>query len=230
MEIGFVFGFIILIVILIVVASISAAKAAKERQKNFQEMAEKISFNFIPFADESLLERFKNFELFNRGHSKTAFNLLEGQSESLNWKIFDYKYTTGSGKHRTTHSQTVFCAYLEDYFLPKFSLAPEYFFHKWGNVFGFDDIDFPDFKEFSDKYLLNGPNEQEIRTLFKPKIIKYFEGRSNVLNMEADNYGVLMYSVDDSTGSNFVKPENIPGRMKEYAQVIQVFRESVMSV
>jgi len=63
---------------------------------------------------------------------------------------------------------------LDDAVLPQFTLTPEGWLSRLGQVFGMQDIDFEDAPEFSKAYRLKGPDETAIRTLFTPEIRQFF--------------------------------------------------------
>jgi hypothetical protein len=88
---------------------------------------------------------------------------------------------------------------------PKFELEPENTFHKIGQVFGYQDIDFESFPIFSKKYLLRGNDEAKIRELFTPEVIKFFERNQNI-HIEAQGNTLIFYRP-----SKRCKPDEIKG-------------------
>jgi len=46
--------------------------------------------------------------VFNRGRGRFIYNVVEGNFLKKHFKLFNYEFTTGSGKHQTTHYYTVF--------------------------------------------------------------------------------------------------------------------------
>lgn len=116
-------------------------------------------------------------ELFNRGRSKRVSNVITGEVEGSGVQVLDYRYTVGSGKNSSTYRQTVVAITTGGVGLPDFTLARESFFHKIGQAFGYQDIDFDRFPEFSKKFLLRGEDEAAIRTLFTRRLIEAYTGR-----------------------------------------------------
>ena len=88
--------------------------------------------------------------------------------------------STGSGKNSSIHRYTVALISHPDLNLPKFFMEPENVFHKIGNVFGYHDIDFDDYPEFSKRYLLRGSDEDSIRAIFNYETIPFYERKRNV--------------------------------------------------
>ena len=57
-----------------------------------------MGLTFSPDGDPHLLTRFSDFKLFNVGRGRRMSNLIQGDSGEVKIAIFEYKYTTGSGK------------------------------------------------------------------------------------------------------------------------------------
>jgi hypothetical protein len=114
-------------------------------------------------------------ELFRTGHSRRARNLISSRWRGGALQFFDYDYTVGHGKGRQVHSFTLALIECRDLQVPVFSLAPENFLHKFGELFGFKDIDLEGFPVFSDKYRLTGPAESEVRAFFNAPRAAWFE-------------------------------------------------------
>ena len=105
---------------------------------------------------------------------------MRGNSGDAYVTIMDYQFTTGGGKNSSTFRQTVIVFESDELQLPSFSLRPENFFHKIGSAFGYQDIDFDSFPEFSKNYLLRGINEQAVRDTFNYDILSYCERQKNL--------------------------------------------------
>jgi len=117
------------------------------------------------------------FQLFSRGRRRKTYNVMKGSVEGVHAAVFDYRFTTGSGKSTTTHKQTV-CAIFDDRLnLPLFQMRPEGFWQKLGQIFGYQDIDFPENEFFSKKYTLRGRDEEQIRAAFTSDVLAFFETR-----------------------------------------------------
>lgn len=71
----------------------------KARKVFFTEYAKKIGFSF---QGSEVSTEFTG-SLFNNGHSRRATNLIKGIILNNPTKIFDYTYTIGQGKNRTTY-------------------------------------------------------------------------------------------------------------------------------
>jgi hypothetical protein len=127
--------FIVLVALLVVAGS----KAEKERRAAMQAWVAGRGWAFAP--DSPLLINRWSGHPFGSGHSRKAFNVATGTFAGRPAVTFDYRYTTGSGKNRTTHHYHVVAMGLPAS-LPYLQLTPENFGSAIAKVFGGDDIDF----------------------------------------------------------------------------------------
>jgi hypothetical protein len=162
--------------ILIILAAVLAVShyREKERTERLQTVAAEMGYSFLPEADSSLHGTLGHFHLFSQGHSRKAHNVLRGRAGDVEVTIFDYRYRTSSGKHQDIKHQTVLLFESERLHLPHFTLRPENLFHKLGSSLGYQDIDFDAYPAFSDRYLLQGPDEGAIREAFDDEVLSYY--------------------------------------------------------
>lgn len=130
-------------------------------------------------------------EIFNLGRSRKASNLIEIAVPSGQLQVFDYKYTTGSGRSSHTHQFTLALCSCGKCDIPHFDLKPETLMHKIGEAVGFKDIDLPAFPVFSDKYRLTGPDEAAVHMFFNPDRAAWFERNQGLRVQGAPGYGLL---------------------------------------
>jgi len=157
-----------------------------QRKEAISKIAEGLGLTFYPDGDPNLQSQMTGFKLFNSGRSRKLYNMVHGQADGVDLAIFDYRYTTGSGKNSSTHHQTVVFIGAADLNLPQFSIAPETFFAKVGSFFGFEDIDFESHPKFSDSCYLTGADEDAIRETFRPEVLEFFEANPGITT---DAYG-----------------------------------------
>ena len=202
---------------LVVVIAVVSAYFERKRTEAFKKLADELSFEFFPTGRAGLFQAVGGFHLFNIGHSKEIKNHLCGQAGGIELNICDYKYITGSGKQRQTHSQSALLARCAGMDLPLFSLRPETIWHKIGNLFGLRDINFESHPTFSRRYLLKGPDEQAIRDLFRPEILEYFEEHQG-LNVEGLG-DTILYSTYQR-----LNPEKIRDFMAAGFEILKLFQ------
>ncbi len=118
----------------------------------------------------------RDFELFQKGSRRRITNIMSKTTELMEEKIniFDYQYTIKSKKSSTTFYQTVFFLQSKELGLPEMLIYPERFFHKIGSWLRLQqDIDFEQWPEFSDKFLVQG-EAWRVRRLMNEEITKFF--------------------------------------------------------
>ena len=65
-------------------------------------------------------------------------------------------------------------------------------FDRLRKMAGYVDIDFELFPGFSDKFLLEGPDEQAVRDFFTPEIIRFLEGQ-RIYHIESNGEALLIF-------------------------------------
>ncbi len=177
---------------LVLLGAVYAGWREKKRTRELEAVAQEQGFAFSAGHDAPLMDELLTFQLFSQGHGKKIMNVLTGQVEDTDFVIFDYRYTTGSGKHRTTHNQTVLLIRRPGWDLPRFYLRPESLFSKIGKVFGYDDINFDTHAEFSRRYNLSSPCRLAVQQLFSDTLLSFYEAQSGLCT-EADAVRLILY-------------------------------------
>jgi hypothetical protein len=171
------FPFVILTVVigLFIVIGVYSWQKEKERTRQLQLTASQLGWSFAASAPLGMIAGLEHFDLFNSGQGRRITNFMYGEASGIKAAVFDYAYTTGSGKNRQTHYQSV--VYLEpnSLNLPYFSLRPEGLISKILTAFGYQDIDFGQRPEFSRQYILRGPDEAAIRRTFNDGLLSFYE-------------------------------------------------------
>lgn len=172
----FVFPVIMLLIFIAILLAIYLANRHWEKKRR-EAVADLSSSLGLEFRESLIVEELgplSTMELFTRGYDQTITNCVEGETEIAKIQIFDYRYTTGSGKHKSTTKQTVVVMTSPSIDVPAFSLIPEHFFSRIGNFFGMQDIDFDEHPQFSKMFQLKGPNEASIRAFFNSELMDFF--------------------------------------------------------
>ena len=162
----------------------------RKRRNDLMALAASMGLRFSPEGPDLYSLEGTQIELFRLGRSRKAANMIEVSSSGGQIRVFDYRYTTGSGKHSQTHNFTVAlvacgCS------VPHFDLKPETFLYKIGELVGFKDIDLPAFPLFSDKYRLTGPDEAAVHLFFTPRRAAWFESRPGLRVQGAPGHALL---------------------------------------
>ncbi len=193
----------------------------KKRKEELKTAACRMGFSFSPQKDHHLPSATGNMNIFTTGHSQEAYNIMRGEISRIPWTVFDYNYTTGIGKHSHTYTQTIASTQLNDISLPKFTIGPESFFHKLGDLIGYKDIDFNTHPQFSKKYLLKGPDETAIRKLFTQDILHHFEKRAGTATLETDKNTLIVY-----TSGRKVNPKDLRTFLTSASEVVNLFKRT----
>ncbi|MEO2016513.1 MAG: hypothetical protein ABGZ53_19315 [Fuerstiella sp.] len=160
----------------------------KKRTAALDVIAAEIGLAFSAAQDDELLARVQVFSLFNKGHSRKMRNVMKAETDSATLAIFDYQYTTGSGKHQQCHSQTVVSMESNSLSLPNFTLWPEGLLAKLGAMMGAQDIDFDEHPEFSKSFVLKGDDVPAIRDFFDVEKLDFFTERKGAYVETAPNH------------------------------------------
>ncbi len=165
----------IAVLVLVLIVTLYQRKKARERLMIMQSAAAQLGWTFSAEVPWNYIPGLDRFTLFTQGHSKQIKNMMYGEAKGVKAAVFDYNYTTGSGKNSATFYQSV--VYLEPANLnvPYFSLRHENIMSKFLSVFGYQDIDFGQRPNFSQQYLLRGQDEPAIRRTFNDRVLAFYE-------------------------------------------------------
>lgn len=157
----------------------------KKRTEALAELSRTMGFEFEADGTALLSGGMSCLPVFNRSHSRKVSNVMRKKVRETQVALFDYCYTTGSGKSQHTQrlSMAAFESPSRDVF-PGFELRPEHLMHKVGQLFGYQDIDISTHPVFSRRYLLRGPDEPAVRAAFGEQAIDFFQNNPD-WNVEA---------------------------------------------
>lgn len=142
---------------------------AKKRQESMQKAAAELGLAYQVVQPGEYDGRLAKFNLLCTGSSRQTSNFIVASTEELDLIVFDYRYSSGSGKNRTIHNQTVAWITSQQLVLPQFYISPESWLSRIGDFFVRQDIDIPQDPEFSKTFVLSGPDADEIREFFNAK-------------------------------------------------------------
>ena len=215
MEALGIIGMVIGIIAIVVVTIIIARHFEKKRTEALLKAAEEMGLTFAEDHDNSVHSKVSGFTVFNKGHSRKMKNVIKGVTDEVEIAIFDYQYTTGSGKHQNTYKYSIASLHSPLLSCPHFTMRPEGLFDKVGGALGFQDIDFDTHPNFSRMFVLKGQDEEGVRKYFGPTVLEFFESRKNV-TLEAKP-GSLIFHV-----GRRVKPENLKDLLEDAYQIFGV--------
>jgi hypothetical protein len=215
-------------IVLFVFAAVAAVAAIVSlfyylERKRTEEMglaAERLGFSFSIVPEPGLLEGLRSFRLFSQGRSRRIRNVLRRHVDHIQITLFDYRFTTSGGKHNRTHDQTVGLFETARLELPAFALRPEHVFHRLAGALGYQDIDFEQDPAFSEAVLLQGRDEDQIRSLFDRNLLAYFARHPGVCT-EGEGSRLVFYRQERR-----VDPAQLEGFVEEGLDVLSAMLEA----
>lgn len=202
---------------LIIVVSV---QYTKKRREAWQAIAETLGFSYTE-SDTALPETYSQFKLFQQGRARRADNILRGSHGGITALLFDYRYTTGSGKNNNTHVHTLCLVEDENLALPDLLLRKQVrVFDFLGKLFGGQDVNFEDDPEFSKSFILQGIDENAVRKVFSPAIRSAFMQKWQDMGYELMGRGkvlVLLYRTHQI-------PNHAPDILQEAFSLVSLFK------
>lgn len=167
------------------------------RQTRLEHLAQQnsMTFDILPQQDFQELRNFKFFELRPIERKSNALNGTFEQSENQ-WEIADVIFNEGASFTSEVFYSTLMTIRLNNG-IPKFIMEKEGFVEKlFDRVMaftGYKDIDFEMYTKFSSQFLLMGDDEQQIRSFFTSRLIRFFEEES-IFHVESNGKALLIFS------------------------------------
>lgn len=214
-----VFIFIAIVAAIFLIAIVSGSMRQKKRTNEMQEVATEMGLPFLPEGDTSVASVLQGFQLMNRGRSKKYRNLTVAETPDVKIAIFDYQFTTGGGKNRRVHHQTVSAIQSTHLRLPRFRARPEGMFDTIGGALGFQDIDFDDHAEFSKTFVLKSDVEEQTRAFFTASLLDFFAAKPK-LSFEGSGQAFVFYQ-----RSHRIKPQDLKSLLEDSYKVYGVIRD-----
>ncbi len=198
--------FAIFAAVLLGIAAFSIVASAK-RRKALEELARRLGFSFESdsFDGDTAAAQYHGFDPFGRGRARRASNLLRGRRGDVEFELFDYRFTTGSGKNKKMHRYGIIAARVPMHFT-KLRIRPEGVFDKLVAFAGFDDINFES-HEFSARYHVACDDRQFAYQLIHPQAIEHLL-RCPPLHWQLSGGVIVLHR------SGAFKPEDMPRAME----------------
>jgi hypothetical protein len=175
---------IVAVLSLVIWSAIEGHRQAQARVQALGDLAGALGLAFQPGRDSSHDERYRTFEIFRRGHSRAAYNTLQGTLQIAGSSCrtvmgdFIYKVTSSNGKTTTTttHHFSYLVVHLPLANVPDLLIRPEHIFDKLGSALGFDDIDFES-AEFSRRFFVKSPDKRFAYDVVTPAMMEFLLAR-----------------------------------------------------
>lgn len=186
--------------VVIVVVIVAVANAEKAKAERFRKFAESIGFTYqsavafgqgngmlemlyaSPQAKNAFLGKYVGMAPFGNS-TENVKHIFNGTVEDIPFEAFQYQYTTGSGKNRTTHYFAA-ASMMFPIPVPSMRLTREDTFDKIGKFFGGQDVEFES-NEFNERYRVRATREREVHAMLDPKMLEFLLA-SGMNNVETD--------------------------------------------
>lgn len=164
------------------------------RTKVMLSMADHLRMDFVEEDEWGFSELLKDFWLFRKGKHPKIKNMIKTMDVDLDAdiRVFDYQFSINKKRNSRVKRTTVFYMKSRDLGIPQLLMRPEGLLDKLGTMMGMQDIDFEEYPEFSDQYLLKGEDEELIRYNMNDKVLKFFTIQKNWY-LEGLNYYMILY-------------------------------------
>ena len=135
--------------------------------------------------------------LFKRGHSRSAYRCIEGVFEGRTFRIFNYKFTIGAGKHQVSYRYIVFS------FLFEGNFPHIYLNNKSSGYDMYIGEELPVPAEFEKSYTLTAPRKYEIEALeiFTPEVFERLLEQN--LARDVELVGKKLYMIAEGSVDTF---------------------------
>lgn len=164
----------VLVPILFIGIIVLAIHFNAKRKKALLAWARSHGLTFTPDKDRSIDDRYPQFKCFRNGDSRYGNHFLRGSWRGRPFLGFEYHYSTGSGKNRSSHNFSA--VILTNAFpLQALSIRPEGFFDKVSEFFGLDDIDFES-AEFSKRFYVKAKEKKWAYDVLHTRAMEYLLG------------------------------------------------------
>ena len=175
---------------IVIVALLAAVFTAVVVQQNYRQravaaLAERMGLTFLPTAH--LLHLVDDFEMASQGTGRTIRNCMEGEASGIEFKLFEFCYSRGAGRHRVPMSNTVAYLTSEDFCLPVCSMHPNGVFsqaHQGELVYVS--------AEFNKKFLVNAADSEFVRQVFDEPLTDHLRSHS-WWSFECNGKSVIVY-------------------------------------
>lgn len=164
---------------------------ARQRREAMARLAEELGFEYYPDDPWNLQDKYAMFELFGRGHSREASNVICGEVDGRAVVAFDYRYTTGSGKNQSTHSYQAVVIGLP-IVAAGLRMRSESLFDRVASWVGYDDIDFES-DEFSRRYHVACDDRRFAYDIFHARLIEHLLACGTVPNLEMQGPLMILF-------------------------------------
>jgi hypothetical protein len=166
-------------VALVIVFAIISQRIEAQRRDALAALAARLGFSFDPDR-KSPGPDLERFEPFTRGHSRAAYNTMDGllsiDGRGYSIRMGDYRYQVTTSNGKTTSTSTYNLSYIVVRVpfraVPDLLIRREGMLDKIAGALGFDDINFES-EAFSRRFCVKSPDKKFAYDVINPKMIEF---------------------------------------------------------
>ncbi len=166
------------------------------RQNRLKNLAIERDYHFKPDIDWDT-RYLKEFHFFEIRPIERKSNCVKGNFEEfdISWEVSDVTFNEGEAFSAETFNTTLIVLKLNKT-IPVFTMEKEGLFEKLFDrviaLTGYKDIDFEMYADFSNKFLITGKEEAEIRSFFTDERIRFFE-TNPIYHIESNGEAIMIF-------------------------------------
>jgi hypothetical protein len=141
-------------------------RGLKKRQEKMQLVASELGLAYQVVQPGEYDGRLAKYSFLNHGSGRQKSNFIVATTDELSLVVFDYRYSSNSGKNRKMYNQTIAWVTSDQLVMPEFYISPESWLDRVGDFFLRQDIDFQEDPIFSKAFVLSGKNRDQIKQFF----------------------------------------------------------------
>lgn len=182
---------VVIIVAAVILIAVYGYYAAEKRRKDMAAVAERLGLAYLQESVDIDDDTYGEIDLFQHGSSREAEHVIGGSKDGCDAQLFDYEYTTGSGKDKTTHNYSVCVLTVAQDFKSLF-IRTESFLDRIAGAVGFDDIDFES-NEFSNKYYVKSSDKKFAYDVIHPQMMEFLLNAGEIPEIEISGRHMAFY-------------------------------------
>jgi hypothetical protein len=193
-------GLFALVIVGLVVYSRTRAQG---RTKTMVAVAQELGFTFKGTNPDDETQLLQMAPTLLKGGSRCS-NIMTGTAAGLETSIFDFLDSFIARDASNRNASTV-AAFRQNLSLPYFEMEPAPILNRYLSNPRF--IHFESHPDFVHRYLLNGPNQDQIRELFSPALLTFLLGLppQNKLQIKGDGAVLILYRQGTIVRANKVR-------------------------
>lgn len=162
--------------LLAITIAVANARIENRRRAGLAALAQSLGLRFAPGTDPGHDDRYAQFDVFRRGHSRVATNTLHGTMPLFERPCqvragdFRYRERRSDGKGSRTCRFSYLLVHLP-WTTPWLHIRPEGVLDKLKGALGFDDIDFES-EQFSSKYHVQSGDKRFAYDVLHPRMME----------------------------------------------------------